>query len=888
MRENSVAIRRIAKTLLGDSYPRVFEPAFEDLRAERRSRLRFFFAALLLLLESCRVAFVARVTREIPYRQEEPPSAGRGLLDTAVQDGRYAGRMLRKNPGFTAVAVTALALGIGANATIFTLVYGLFVRPIPYADPDRLVRMYGEAPERALTQLGASVPKFEHLRDHQQVFDGLAGNFGVAFSLTGFGEPTQIFGQHVTSNYFDVMGVGPILGRTFRAEEEQHGPAVAIAGYSFWMNRLHGDRSAVGRRVLLDGTPYEIVGVMPPLPLADFGRNEIFVTRPYDLPGLTPENRSRGVSFLRLTGRLKPGVTIEQARASIAVVLERYRRAYPDKADTTWQVAMLPIREDLTGTFKPAMVTLLAAVALVLLIACSNVANLLTARFVGRRREIALRGALGAGRAQIVRLFLIESVMLSLLGAVAGILLAQLALTTLPFIAAANLPLDEGAGVNQQVLAFTILVALATGILMGLYPATQAARPSPGDALKDGGRGVAGARGQYRVRNLLLTGQVALSLVLLVGAALLVSSFMRLQRQQPGFDPEHVLTAALALPPAKYPSGDPQLRFYQQVIDALQGTAGVRRAAFVQGLPLTGIDSRAPYARADGAVAPLNERPLALSRSITPGYFATLGIPVVAGRDFSARDTSDSTQVMIISRNTARKLFPNDDPIGRRMFTGSLGGGILTEIVGVVGDVRSVSLARDNDIEFYRPASQRPINFAQLAVRAAGDPLGALNAVRTVIHDLDPELPLNQPATLAALTDASLGQRKLLMALLATFASLAVLLATVGIYSVVAYLVGQRTAEIGIRIALGAQRADVLRLVTWEGLRPVSAGLAIGLIGVAALGRLLASQLYGISAFDPRTLALATFGLGAVALVACLAPARRATKVDPIVALRAD
>jgi predicted permease len=881
-------IRFLARGLPGDAYARIFEPSLEDLRAARRGRLGFLIAALALLAESFRVASLARIRGDVPHRQRDLEPARSGMPDTIVHDARFAARMLLKNPGFTGVAVLALALGIGANASIFSLIYALFLRPLPYAEPDRLMRIYGEAPERGLTRLGASVPRYEHIRDHQQVFDGLAATTGVAFSLTGFGDPTQIFGQRVTSNYFDVIGVRPLAGRTFRPEEEQHGPAVAIIGYGFWTNRLASDPDAVGRTISLDGAPYDIVGVLPPLPIADFGRNEVFLTRPYELPGLTAENRARGVSFMRLTGRLKAGVTLERARADLAVLRDVYRRTNPDKADATWGPSLVSVREDLSGTFRPAMQTLVAAVALVLLIACSNVANLLTARFVGRRREIALRGALGAGRGEIVRLFLLESVLLSVLGAVAGVALAEIGLRTLPFIADANLPLDDGASLNREVLAFTIVVALATGVLMGLYPAFAAARPSPGDVLRDGGRGMAGGRSQQRVRSLLLAGQVALSLMLLVGAALLVSSFTRLQRQEAGFDPGHVLTANLVLPPAKYPTPGHQIRFYQQVVDGLQGHGQIQHAAFVQGLPLTGFDSRAPYARADGAVAPLNERPLGLMRSVTNGYFSALAIPLVSGRGFTLRDTADSTPVMIVSRSTARKLFPNEDPIGRRLYTGSQDGGILTEIVGVVGDVRSVSLARENEIEMYRPASQRAINFAQLTVRTAGEPLAALNVVRAAIHALDPELPLNQPTTLAALTDASLGQQKLLMALLATFALLAVSLATVGIYSVVAYLVGQRTAEIGIRIALGANTGDVLRLVSWQGLRPVVAGLAAGLAGVGALGRLFASQLYGISPLDPATLAAATLALGLVAIIASLGPARRATKVDPIVALRAE
>jgi putative ABC transport system permease protein len=475
--------------------------------------------------------------------------------------------------------------------------------------------------------------------------------------------------------------------------------------------------------------------------------------------------------------------------------------------------------------------------------------------------------------------------MLSVAGAVAGIGAGHLSLRVLPSIGAVNLPVDGAITMTQPVIWATAAVALATGLVTGLYPAIRAARPDASDALKDGRSGHAGGS-HHRVRSLLVASQVALSMVLLVGAVLLITSFVNLRHQEPGFDGTHILTANVALPAARYPDATAQQRFRDRLLDLLRALPGARAATVGFGLPLTGVDTNAPFARGDGRVPPLNERPLGLTRSISPGYFHALSIPITRGRDFSPHDTAASAQVIIISESTARKLFGGVDPIGRPLFTGSTGGGIRCEIVGVVGDVRSVSLAQVNDVEFYRPLTQRPQPFQQIVVRTAGDPLQMLGELRRAVRAVDPELPLNQPRALSAVADASLGQRKLLMALLGAFAALALLLATIGIYSVVAYLVGQRTNEIGIRLALGAHTRDVLRLVAWEGLRPVAAGLACGLLGVVTAGRVIKSLLYGVSPADPATLAAATFTLGTVALAACLIPARRATRVDPLVALR--
>jgi putative ABC transport system permease protein len=805
-----------------------------------------------------------------------------------AQDVRFAGRMLVKKPGFTVVAVFALGLGIGANATVYSLIYGIFLRPLSYAEPDRLVRLWGQSRDGRQPRLAASVPRFEHIRDRQRSAIAVAADSGNAMTLTGLGdEPQRVLAAAVTANYFDVLGITAQMGRTFTADEEERAQ-VAVITRSFWINRLGSNPSPIGRRLILDTRPYTIVGIVAPLPASDLGPTEVFLPLPYALSGLSQELRQRGVSYMRITARLKPGVTVEQARAETALLAESYERENREKADSSWREIVIPLREDLTGAVRPAIATLLGAVALVLLIACSNVANLLTARFSTRRREIALRGALGAGGGRIVRLFLVESLLLSVLGALAGLGIAALSLRSLPAVGAINLPLDAALTLAQPVLWTTAAMALATGVLMGVYPAVQAAHPAPASVLKDGGRNVSGGPGQHLVRATLVAGQVALSLVLLVGAALLLSSFVHLRNQDPGFDASRVLTANLALPPARYPSPQAQSRFHDALLEIVRTLPGVRGAALGTGVPLTGADSRAPFARGDGRVPPLNERPLGYTRSATPGYFATLSIPILSGRDFSAHDTAESRQVIVLSQNAAARLFPDTDPLGHTVITGSAGGGIPCEVIAVVGNVRSISLAQPNDVEFYRPLTQRPQPFAQIVVRTEGDPLAIVNAVRGAVRAVDPEMPLNVPTTLAAVTDASLGQRKLQMTLLAVFACVALVLAGVGIFSVVAYVVGQRTNEIGIRLALGARPADVLRLVTWDGLRPIAAGLGAGLFGVFALNRTIATQLYGVSAFDPGTLAVATVTLGAIGLVACIVPARRAMTVDPIVALRTD
>ncbi len=806
-----------------------------------------------------------------------------------MNDLRFAVRQLRKSPAFTFVAVLTLALGIGANTAIFSLIQDLFLRGLPFSEPDRLVRIYGESKERDLKQMPSSVPKFWHYRDGQTVFSSIAADWGNGFIMTGSGEPIQLLGGNVTANYFELLGIHPILGRNFLPEEESKGDVVMVTE-SFWRKHFNSDPTILSRSITLNGVPSTIIGVLPNLPISWFGRDsEIFANKPFEPPGLAKDLLMRGVSFMRVIGRLKPGVTIAQAQAAMPALFQSYKEQHPETADNTWSPYLVSAAEDVTGDLRPAFLTLLAAVSAVLLIACSNVANLLLVRFIGRRREIALRMALGAERRGIVRLFVFESTLLSIIAGVVGLCLAVWTVSVVPRLAGQNIPLESEVTLQWPVLVFTLGLSLITGLLMGLYPAWQSSRADLVDGLKEGGRGTSGSRGQHRFRRGLVTAQVGLSVVLLACAAMLVSSFVRLSRQEAGFRSERVWTGGIGLPPAQYPDPASRERFAQRLQTELQTAPGVEAVSITGAVPLSGNSSGAPYARADGNPVPVNQRPIGLIRSISPGYFRTLGIPLLSGRDFTEQDKVDSPFVVILSNSTAKKLFPNENPIGHQMLFGTdNGNGLQAEIVGVVGDVRSQQLAKTNDVEFYRPWPQRSAPFLNILVRSAIKPEATAGIVRAALNKIDNGLPILRPNTLEAIVTRSLGQERLTMTLLGVFAGIALLLALVGIYGAVAYTVEQRTGEIGVRMALGAQTQDVLRLVVKQGMNPVLLGLVIGLAATFAVGRLLTAQLYQISPHNPLLLGATAIVLAVAALLACLIPARRATHVDPIEALRTE
>jgi predicted permease len=806
-----------------------------------------------------------------------------------MTDLRFAIRQLLKSPAFTLLAVLTLALGIGMNTAIFSLINDLFLRGLPFAEPDRLVILQAEAKERNLEQLPMSVPRFEHFRDGQTVFSSIAADTGTGFIMTGIGDPIQVNGANQTANYMETLGVRPILGRLFLPEEEMKAD-VALVSANFWHNRLNSDPQVIGRSVTLNGVPTTIVGVVPNPPVAWFGRDlEVITVKPFDFPGLTKERLNRGVSFLRVVARLKPGVTIEQARAAMPALQQGYRQARPENADNSWSPVVKAAAEDATGDLRRPFQILLAAVGAVLLIACSNVANLLLVRFTGRRREIALRMALGASRASVVRLFVFESTLVSLIAGVVGTCLALWVVSVIPKLASNNLPLEEALQLNTPVLLFTLAISLLTGVAMGMYPAWQSSRADLVDGLKDGGRAMTGSRGQQRFRRGLVAAQVGLSVVLLAGAALLIASFVRLSRQPSGFNADHLWVGGVGLPPAQYPDPEARARFVERLLAELKTTPGLESVGIGDGVPLNGNSSSSPYARVDGNPVPVNQRPLGLTRAISPGFLKTFSIPLLAGRDFDERDAVDKPLVVLVSKSTAHRLFPNEDPIGKRMWFGTDNNtGYMTEIVGMVGDVRSQRLDRANDVEFYRPWAQRSAAFMAVTVRTAMKTEAAAGMVRSALNKLDPALPIIQPTTMNEIVDQSLGQRRLTMTLLGVFAGIALVLAMVGIYGAVAYTVEQRTGEIGVRMALGAQTNDVLRLVVRQGMTPVVIGLGLGLAAALALGRLLTAQLYEVSANNPALLAATSVTLAVVALLACLIPARRASLVNPIEALRTE
>jgi predicted permease len=809
-----------------------------------------------------------------------------------MNDIRFAFRKLRQAPAFTSIAVITLALGIGLNTTIFSLVNDLFLRRLPFNEPSRLVHLDNGDNTRDLADVGISAPRYQLYRAGQTIFDGFAAENSAAqnsspFTLIGLGDPVQVFGGRVTSNYFDVLRVRPILGRNFLPEEEE-GADVAMVTKDFWQKRLGGDPNVIGRSITLDGTPHTIVGVLPSMPAAWFGANpiaEVWTTKPFQIPGFSHEQLMRGSFFLRVVGRLKPGLTVQQARAALPPLEQSYRAQYPNNIDSAFVTTLRTLPEDVTRNFRAGFVTLFAAVSFVLLIACSNVANLLLVRFTGRRREIALRIAIGASRMSVIRLFVAESLLVSVIAGAGGAFVAWHLVPFVPRIASNFLPLETGtvASLSIPVLLFAIGLSILTGLLMGIYPALQGSDADLVDALKEGGRGTSGSARQQRFRKILVGAQVALSVTLLAGAALLITSFIRLNQQNLGFRPQNLWTGAITLPTSQYPDRPSRQRFVEQTLHALRSVPGLESATISGDIPLVGF-SRYLYARGDRDVPPVEKREIVPGHEITPGYFKTWGVPLLAGRGFNEHDTADGKKVCLISQAGAKQVFPGENPIGKTLFLALA----QWEIVGIVGDVRSVQVAEPPGMEFYRPWAQYNFPFVNITVRTNLKVDAVTRLVQSALAKVNPGLAIAVPQTMDAVVAKALGQARLMMWLLGIFAGVALLLASIGIYGAVAYTVAQRTGEIGVRMALGAQTRDVLRLILHQGMKPVLSGLAIGIIATFALGRLIAAQLYQVSAYNPALLGGATVLLALTAFIACLVPARRAALVDPVQALRSE
>jgi len=794
-------------------------------------------------------------------------------------------RQCRRWPAATGVAVCTLALGIGASVAIFSVLNAVLFRPLPYPESERLVRVWGSALERGIDRTSPSYPKFELARAETEVFESVGAAAFGPYTLTGRGEPEQVPALRVSASLLDVLGLKPALGRGFTAEEDlPGGPCVVMLAHDYWRTRFASDAGIVGQSLTLDGVPCSVVGVLSERLTPPFDQTRLWAPRAFDIPGLAPAQREGGAGYLELTARLRPGVTIEQANRVLEAVATRYRESHGSNIDARFGLAAESYREALLGPQRPALYALAGAVALVLLIACANVASILLARSIERVREQATRVALGAGRRRLVLDALHESLALSLLAAVLGTGLAALVLRVLSRSAAAFLPRAGEIGIDGVALACALALAALTTLVVGLVPGLQLSRIAPSAALADGARGSSGGRGLRRLGRALIAGEIALSLTLLVLGALLASSFLKLLRDDPGFRTDGLFVATVTLPEVRYDSKAKQGRFYADLHERLAHLPGVSRAGVAVGLPLTGADFRTTYAVEGRPLEEPSKRPLSLRRAVTPGYFATLGIPLRQGRDFTAEDTADRPLVVVIGESLALRLFPGGDAVGHRLVTGMAA--VPREIVGVVGATRSTDLAQAPRDEMYLPLAQAPDNFAGIALETRLDPQTLAGSVRAALRGIDPELPLADVGSLDGVLAATLGGRRFVMQLLGAFALVALVLATVGIYGVMAYGVARRSGEIGVRLALGAQGGQVRRMVLSEGARTVALGLAGGAVLAFGAARLAQGLLYGVGTADPLSYLSMALVVAGVAFAACWVPALRATRVDPASVLR--
>ena len=805
-------------------------------------------------------------------------------MKTLLQDLRYGLRVLWKTPGFTAVAVLALALGIGANTAIFSVVNGVLLRPLPFAEPERLVMVWMDNRVLELREDLGSYPNYVSWRDESQAFEHLAAFSNANPTLTTEGgEPERLQGVNATANFFNVLRAQPIAGRAFTVEEEAEGQdAVVVIGHGLWQRRFGGEPGIVGRQITLNGRSRTVIGIMPQgfrFP----GEADVWV--PLAPPARMREQRQ--AFWLSMVGRLKPGATVERAQTELSAIAARLEQQFPD-SNQGFGAYVVSLHQQVVGRVRPALWVLLGAVGFVLLIACANVANLLLARAAARGREIAIRRALGAGRARLIRQFLTESVLLSLMGGALGLLLAIWGTDMLIALSPSDLPRLDQVGIDGWVLLWTVGISVGTGLAFGLAPALQASRGDLNEPLKEGGRsGSEGGRGR-RVRDALVVAEVALALVLLAGAGLMVKSFLRLQEVDLGFNPERVLTMRAQLSGVNYRESPRAVAFYEQLIERVEALPGVQSAAAAGTVFLSSTPNSSWFSIEGRPAPPPNERVEVPIDPITPNYFQAMGVPLLRGRAFTAQDREGVPEVTIVNETFARRFFPGEDPSGRRIKYGPPESeGPWITIVGVVGDTRRTGFDAAVRPETYLPHAQAPARGMMLVVRsAAADPSGLTNAVRGAVASLDREVPVFQVRTMDELLSGMMAQRRLNMLLLAIFAGVALLLAAVGIFGVMNYSVSQRTHELGLRMALGAQARNILGMVVRQGMTLVLLGLGLGLAGALALTRLMSSLLYGVSATDPLTFAGISLLLAAVALLACYVPARRATKVDPIVALR--
>jgi predicted permease len=798
---------------------------------------------------------------------------------------RYALRQLLKSPGFTLVAVIGLGLGIGANVALFSVVNSIFMRPLPYRDPGRIVRLSSTDAPHNLTRVGFSYSRYLEVQQRQQVFSDLALSAGNAFTLTGRGNPEQVIALHASASLLPTLGLEPVLGRNFSASDDRPGgEQVTLLSYQMWQERFNHDPAVLGQALTLNGAPYTIIGVLPEAAtLFPLNQIQIWIPRPAEVSYLAPVQLNNGGFFFQAVARLRPGVSLEQAREAMNVIAAGYRTANPANVDAPSEIEVVPLLEDAVGAQRQSYLMLFGAVGCVLLIACANIANLLLARFAARRKEIAARFALGASRARVLRQLVAESMIVALLGGGAGLLLAQWALDAVVALGTDLIPRAVEIRLDPIALLFALVVTLVTGLAIGLLPGLQAARVNVNETLKEASRGSTGTG--HRLRAGLLVAEVALSLVLLIAAGLLLASFARLQRVEPGFNPEGVFTAQLVLPAERY-DRDQRVAFYEQLYQRLATLPGSSSAALSDRVPLTGAQTPAPVAVVGRSLPPLSERFQANRHLVSPKYFATLEIPIRAGRDFDERDSARVPHVVIINESFAKRLFPGEDPIGRSLVTGMAQ--LPSRIVGVVADVRSTGLNAPPEADYFLPVLQRPETFTNILVRTNVAPTSMTSTVREALRSVDADLPLLQPQALSTRVAQTVADRKLALVLLAGFAALALVIASLGVYSVMAHLVAFRTNEIGIRMALGASPNVVMRMVLAHGRRLTLLGIALGIAGAYLASRLIQQMLFEVSPADPIIYVAVAAILLLVAEFASWVPAQRATRIDPLIALRAE
>jgi putative ABC transport system permease protein len=805
-----------------------------------------------------------------------------------LTDLRYAIRSLLKTRGFTFVAIVTIAVGIGANAALFSIFSQLILKPVTLPQPSSLLAIWSVNNNLNFNAPAVSWPRYQEMIAHTQSFAATANSAFDNFTLTGNGDPEQLNGLRVTASFFPTLGLQPIRGRNFSPEEDlPNGPPVCLLSYELWQTRFGARETILGETIQLNGQSWQVVGIMPPKVSNPFTQTQIFAPRVFEVAGLTAEQVERGASYAQPIARLKPGVTVEQAKAELAAFSQHYAEQFSTKLDAQNLTEPRLFTETLVGNLRPTFYTLLGAVAFVLVIACANVASLFLGRLSARHKEIAVRQSLGATRGVIVRQFLLESLLFSVVAGGLGVLLALWALSAIQSTVASQLPQGTTLSLEWSALAFTAGVTLLSGLLVGIAPALQASRTQLSETLKDTARSAPGGTRGGRFRATLVVVEVALSVVLLVGSSLLLMSFLRLQRTPAGFSAQGVASAFVGIPLNRYKTNPEQAQFFTQVIERLQTVPQVKAAGVAIGLPLSGFNPISPYSVAGRPILPLSQRPLAGFSIVSTDYFRMMQIPFRSGRTFTAQDREGAPGVCVINESFAKRLFPHESALGKILLRGR-DADIKVEVVGIIGDVKTNGLNTPVPDEIYYPLLQLGRPGMAVVAKTDGDPAALQAILRSAVASVDKDQPISFFQTMDTAVEQSLGVQRIVASLTAVFAGIALVLAAVGLYSVLAYTVTQRTGEIGLRMALGAQRRQVVGLVLGSGLRLVAVGLVLGLAAAAATAQLIQSLLFAVEPFDPMIYGGVTLLFAVIAAIACVLPSLRASRIDPLVALRTE